>query len=41
MPKFDFFRCSGMTNITMKSCYPPELKEAYIEVRKQMETEIR
>ena len=35
--KRDFFRCSGMTNVNMKN-YPPELKEAYMEVRKQMES---
>ena len=34
--KQNFYHCDGMTNIYMKG-YPPELKEAYLEVRRQIE----
>ena len=34
--KQNFYQCDGMTNTYMEG-YPPELKNAYFEVRKQME----
>ena len=34
--KQNFYHCDGMTNVYMKG-YPPELKEAYLEVRRQIE----
>ena len=35
--KRDFFIYNSMTNAFMMKTFPPELKEAYLEVRKQME----
>ena len=36
--KRDFFIYDSVTNAFKMKRFPPELKEAYLEVRKQMET---